>query len=478
MENISETTTDCSAADRMRSLISIMSGIVSEVTLAPCDSVQELEQDGTNKIGSSEINNVETLPVPSADDTTANQTNSEEYLLRETNAAVNLEFSSDTQLPKTRDAEDGLDKESSLVVNSDSRASSRVADTTEITPFPYTVGKVLELKAPEGKQLFATITKVYPVSMSPVLVVRLDDWNGSREVVLKLYDRRFGNHRKECQMDDDPPEPHTAQAEVAWQRYVREGLAEPLLQAIQDGHDNWNDYGDDSEDEDDSKVNDKPLWQTLGEQEGRHYYDLMDDYTTEVRAYKELQELQGRCIPRLFSTVVFDMPSAQEDLPATYFQVTGILIEKIDGFRLSDLLANTPKESPSLWKEIIEDTMECSAEVNRRGVIHGDSAPRNVIVSSSGGNGYQPFLVDFAMASFESEYKDECIAGTDEYYDNGAICYCWSCRVRMNDDAAAVGGDMRSAVMIATGHTLEFRYPANRFPARPETAAPIVELDH
>ncbi|KAI0113923.1 hypothetical protein GGR51DRAFT_556421 [Nemania sp. FL0031] len=483
MDNVSKITTDRFAADGIKVLSRILSKTISELSLACCDEDQELEQDATGKAGSSDINNVGATLAASAQDTTANGIHhSEDRIEASDSSALKLASASSTQLLDTGDTKDGLE-EGSPVVNCDSGVTlpaltitevPPVANTTETTPFPYTAGEVLELKTPDGRRLLATITQVHPVSMSPVLVVQLDNWSGPQEAVLKLYDRRFGNHRKECQLSDDPPEPHTAQAEAAWQRYVRCGLAEPLLQVIQHENDDWRNYGDDSEDE----VDDRPEWERLGEQEGRHHYELMNDYTTEVRAYKELQELQGRCIPTFFSAVVFDMQSAQSDLPATYFQVTGILIEKIDGFSLSDLLANTPKESPSLWKEIIEDTMECSAKANRLGVIHGDSAPRNVIISSLDGNGYKPFLVDFAMACFESDYKDDCISGTDEYFDNGGMCSCWSCSVYLNDDAAAVGGDMRGAVKRATGHTLNFCYPDDRFPAPRKIATPVVGLDH
>ncbi|KAI1131679.1 hypothetical protein F5Y10DRAFT_285611 [Nemania abortiva] len=512
MEHISETTTDRSTADSINSLIGIISEILSEVTSMPVNGDQEPERDITDATGSSGVNDAETTPVTSANDEPADQTNREEGALRANDSPeITLASSNSTRLLGTEDTEDNLDEEGSPVINSDSGTTSQtsatqtpatqtptitksppIADTAVVTPFPYTVGQVLELKTPEGKQLFATITKAYSITMSPVLVVQLSEWAGPQEAILKLYDRRFGNQRKKNQYSDDPPEPHTAQAEAAWQRYIREGLAEPLLRELQREHDSWLEDDDDTDDgtedgtEDDDKGDgededgddsedehdDRPEWERLGEQEGKYYYGLRNDYITEVRAYKELQELQGRYIPRLFSTVVFDMPSAQSDLPVAYFQVTGILIEKIDGFTLSDLIENTPKESLSLWQKIVQDTIDCVAEVNRHGVMHSDCSARNVVVSSSSGNGYQPYLVDFARASFKSDFtRRKCIIYTEEYYDRGG-CNCWRCMVTLCNDPAEVGFNMLNVVKEATGHTVKFNLPDR------DALAPVEQPEH
>lgn len=67
-------------------------------------------------------------------------------------------------------------------------------DNVVITPNPYTVGRVLELKAFGGRKVCMTIMHVHSLTMSPVVTVRFDTENGPQEAVLKLHDRRFGNY--------------------------------------------------------------------------------------------------------------------------------------------------------------------------------------------------------------------------------------------------------------------------------------------
>ncbi|KAJ8123084.1 hypothetical protein ONZ43_g878 [Nemania bipapillata] len=414
--------------------------------------VANLMEDNLDDEGSSStIKNSSTIPVPiSTGEPTVHPNDGD-------NKAINAKDGLSVEISSTS-ADDSRIAQASNPTEDSTEDSTAVNNTKDETPFPYTVGQVLELQTPEGGRLSATITKLYSMTMSPVLAVRLDGWNGPQEVVLKLYDRRFGDQRRTW-MSDGPPVPHTTRAEEAWQKYIREDLVEPLIKEIIEEENDFSPsyipFGDDSDDEEEEQDN-RPEWEKLGEMEGTWYYAVRKGYTREVLAYKELQHLQGYCIPKLFSTVFFDMPSAQSDLPAVYFQVPGILIEKLDGFMLMDIVEKMPKESLSVWQKVVQDAADLAAEVNRLGVLHRDCFPRNVIVSPSGQGEVQLYLVDFARANFKRDRPKEC-----SVLDN-PCCRCWGCETVRQDDAQDIGANMLKVVRRATGHWMEIHYDQTR----------------
>ncbi|KAI3324149.1 hypothetical protein HD806DRAFT_494231 [Xylariaceae sp. AK1471] len=332
-------------------------------------------------------------------------------------------------------------------------------DSTEVTPSPYNVGQVLDLKVFSGRDLLVTITRVYSLTMSPVMAVQFDTESGPQEAVLKLYDRRFGEHRIPFKSWEDIPEPHTSQAEAAWERYVREGLAEQLCKRMKRREEmlkrGESPPGDDPEDK-------KPEWEIIGDEEGRFYFYLQRDYTTEVEVYEELKDLQGKCIPTFLSSVVFDMPSAPPDLPAKYFQVPGILIEKLDGFSLTDLIDEMPEADPLLWQEIIQLGVDGAAAINLKGVLNLDCCPRNAVVCCSGEEVPRVYLVDFAKASLKSEYREHCHWKRSGMVYDWKICDCWRCNFKSYDNTGAIGSVMVMKAIEATGEKLNINYPEER----------------
>lgn len=326
--------------------------------------------------------------------------------------------------------------------------TSSTASSTAPTPFPYVVGQVLNLKSSGEKDISVTITKVYPLTMSPVMEVQIQTEEGYEEAVLKLFDRRFGDSRKECGYSNDPPKPHTEQIEAAWKEYVRRGSVKALFDDIKRKEDLFDYEGicEDSESDDD-----QPEWEKLAEEEGKLQYKMERNYASEVQAYKQLQELQGRCVPRFISSVTFDMPSYEPDLPPTYFQVSGVLLQKICGFNLSDLISHLPKEA-YLWEGIIQNAVDAATEVNRAGVFNRDAQPRNVIVAEVNGHDrkFQCFMIDFAQSSFRWEYKD-----TDDLDDWSG----WKANISMRNNPGAIGCIMLGKIKRGTGIKLEVTYP-------------------
>jgi hypothetical protein len=134
-----------------------------------------------------------------------------------------------------------------------------------------------------------------------------------------------------------------------------------MSDSSEDGNDmsENSDEENEDDDEDEEEVDDRPEWEKVGEKEGRIHYSQQEEFATEVRAYQELQSIQGDGIPRFLSTVTLDMPSTQPDLPATYFQVPGILIEKLENcFVLEDLFKEIPTADPLIWQEIVQQAVD------------------------------------------------------------------------------------------------------------------------
>ncbi|KAI0969323.1 hypothetical protein F4678DRAFT_473944 [Xylaria arbuscula] len=306
------------------------------------------------------------------------------------------------------------------------------ASKPAITPYPYNVGQVLTLKRPNGREFSATITQTYPVTLSPAMVVQVHKGNETYEAVLKLHDRRFGDDRKENPYNDDSPEPQTAQAEITWQEFVRQGLLAPLLHRFEYKERMWAEEG-------------KLEWERLGEQEGNYHYKAQKRYK-EVRAYDQLRSLQGRCVPRFFTPVTLEMPSAQPDLDPSCFRVPGLLMERLNGFNLSNLVTELPEGPPELWRDIIQKAADIAADVNRAGVLDFDGQPRNIVVVRLEDGTYKPFKIDFGHASIKSDFND-----TDDWDEYR----CWKRYVYENDNPGAIGCIMTSKVKRLTGIQLD-----------------------
>lgn len=216
-----------------------------------------------------------------------------------------------------------------------------------------------------------------------------------------------------------------------------------------------------AEDLDDSPVNKRPEWEIVGEDEAEYHFSLQHDYTTEVRVYEELSEFQGNYIPRFLSTVLLDMPSAPANLPPHYFQIPGILIEKLDGFNLTDLVEEMPNADLSLLQRIIQRAVDIAIKMNLKGVMSHDCCPRNAIVCYTGDVGGQETpricLVDFARASFRSDYTDDCERSDGEDY-NMTNCECWDCKVLHKENPVEIGQIMNGKAVRMAKQKLQIKY--------------------
>jgi hypothetical protein len=239
--------------------------------------------------------------------------------------------------------------------------------------------------------------------MSPVMEVAIKTQSGSEfRAVLKLYDRRFGRDLREIQGEHAP---HTAADEVAFQSFVRQGKMAPFLHILE--HEKktrdiaprpWHYY--DSTQEGHAKF-EAALWQ-----------ECTEHFECETEAYARLRDLQGQLIPRMYAHVRAALyeSGASADLllsqqTAPYFEVRGALLEFIDGYRLWDI-ATSPgaPTDPKAWPAIIQAAANAAHEINKRGVIMEDCAPRNVMVDA---RVQKPFIIDFAQCLFQDKMKKD-----------------------------------------------------------------------
>ncbi|KAI1278341.1 hypothetical protein F5Y07DRAFT_361495 [Xylaria sp. FL0933] len=272
------------------------------------------------------------------------------------------------------------------------------------TIYPYRVGQSVALRDSDGTEFSVDIIHEYPFTISPTAVVNLHRDGAVQEAVLKLYDRRFGELRKRRELDGERrPQPHTEESEAAFQDSVRSGTVARVLDRLKHADLMWDlhIYNYTPPDEEDEETKSERV--RLAEEEAEFYYKIQKRYTNEVRAYDKLKCLQGRGIPRFFKAVTLQMPSAPPDIELSYFQVPGILIEKIDGFNLSNLVTEMPAGPPELWAEIVQKGTNLATQINRSGVLDDDSQPRNALVTRGDDSTYQVWRIDFGEASLDSD---------------------------------------------------------------------------
>lgn len=146
-------------------------------------------------------------------------------------------------------------------------------------------------------------------------------------------------------------------------------------------------------------------------------------YSVEVEAYDTLQDLQGKHIPQFHSAVTVPTSSfALEHESSKYANSSGILVQYISGFPLSDLTLHAHKDQ---WQSICEEAMKIVHLYTTKGVRNNDVRPRNMIVHINPRGKFRIFMIDFGCCAFRWEARSEwdwwdMKAGRDE---KGAIGY-------------------------------------------------------
>ncbi|KAK4153649.1 hypothetical protein C8A00DRAFT_43468 [Chaetomidium leptoderma] len=343
------------------------------------------------------------------------------------------------------------------------------AATGTVTPGPYQEGKQIDLQVYQShspdlspsERVTATIRKVLSMTMSPVLDVTIVTRHGPLapiHCVLKLYDRRFGTSLRSDY--GSKLVPYQAN-EVAFQTFVRRGMMAEFLGQLKEAN------------ETEDLLPPAPRQFLDDTPEGRAKYEAAlwresnEHFRCETEAYKRLGNLQGKSLPRILAEIrlvaVDDMSNdTPADIPpeaASYFEVRGILLERIDGYNLEDIATSplAPADDLMKWQQIIQSAVDIVHEINRYGVIMEDCAPRNVVVDKQS---QTPYIVDLAQCNFRDElaktwHKWKWHESDDDWDPD--VEY-WE-QVDSEDNTGAIGAVMVHRVQRETGVKLEIKYP-------------------
>lgn len=207
----------------------------------------------------------------------------------------------------------------------------------------YDVGNVLHLTlTSEGEGASSVAAKILelrePFTLSCVMIVEIDPSADSKstrsasKAVLKLYDRRFATQLRK----DESVDNWTAENEAKFVQLVASGEAAAFVRKLREE--------DDFEEPDDG-------W---SDAENEAYLrDMCSDlFATETRAYGVLESLQGKQIPKLYSTVTLpvdigthaDQPEAEAQ---EFLTIPGILLEYVVGPTVSTWRMSSPERAGS-----------------------------------------------------------------------------------------------------------------------------------
>ena len=295
--------------------------------------------------------------------------------------------------------------------------------------YPYVAGHVLTTTI-EGNKVSLEVEKTFPLTMCPVMLVRRRDTNET--CILKLFDRRFGIFRRK--------DKHTSNSDKAFKDYIDSGLAQAAMKRFEDvdTDDVILAYGEVFEE--------ASPWKQLGLDECRFYHLAHEMFTCECRAYQELLTLQGQSIPRSISTVTLSSESISKKHP--YLEISGILLESIDGFKLKDMPLHVPEES---WDTLVLDAMDVARKVNHAGIIITDAGVDNTMIRRVRGGQYEPVLIDFASTLFRSEYPlDE----TTDVVQPFAGLNTFEGVMHAYSNPIAIGGVMKKILQKQYEHTV------------------------
>ncbi|KAL2145262.1 hypothetical protein VTI28DRAFT_7630 [Corynascus sepedonium] len=168
------------------------------------------------------------------------------------------------------------------------------------------------------------------------------------------------------------------------------------------------------------------------------WQECIEHFECETEVYARLTDFQGKLIPYMYAHVCIapsdlnipvDLPQSQT---APYFEVKGILLEVVDGYRLWDIATSQAAPAdPKLWPAIIQTAVDTN-----------------------------PFIIDFAQCLFkdkmirrwlENGYADD----NDDWVPEREY---WE-RARQHGNPVAIGVVMRTRLLQQKGMKLDIKFP-------------------
>jgi hypothetical protein len=356
------------------------------------------------------------------------------------------------------------------VNNAPALTPNTTADKNAPTLTPYRPGEQFPLEILKSTDawpfaklqdpgIHAAVSAVCSNTMSPVLnviIFGIDKFGAKTHfrAVLKVYDRRFGEHLRGDLFRNHRP--HNAVHEAAFQSFVHEEKMEPFIREREEsmrqknllpgcGH-----ILDGTED-------------GIAKFEAALWHESKKQFSCETEAYERLEDLQGKAIPRLYAHVRLTLPKTivQDELLespeiAPYFEVNGIVLERITGYNLIDMhMSALSPEDTMLWSGIVQSAVDAVSEINKRGVLMRDCGPRNVVVDK---HSHTPFVIDLAQCDFKDKLIEEWRAygrHKNEGWDPDTE-YCNELKLASNHGEVGV---VMTALLQSSGLSLVIKYP-------------------
>lgn len=219
----------------------------------------------------------------------------------------------------------------------------------------------------------------------------------TKKGVLKVFDRRFGNSFRKIPGEYECYAAHTSENENAWSDYVRLGKAQAFFEEITADHEQNEtfplcpaEYWMEEEDPD-----------RFAKFEGALQYEVLRYFESETAAYERLVEVQGTYVPKLLAHVRVSLGSDEIKTAginadnSKFFQINGILMEKIEGFGLHELRSDPTLLDVGKCKEVLQRVVNTATYINKRGVVMLDCRLGNVLIQTSSET---PVFHDFAQA--------------------------------------------------------------------------------
>lgn len=204
----------------------------------------------------------------------------------------------------------------------------------------------------------AKIVEVFsPFTLSCVIVVHLDTPDLKGEYALKLYDRRFSKQLR----SDEKAVPWTPKLESKYREFVNSGCTTGFFDFCAAGYRENDAWG--------LEYENRSKWSKT-QHEANLQFLCRGIYHTEKQAYEIMRDLQGKHVPRVFAYPWLQLSNSAN----AHLDSPGILMEYVQGYPLTDIEDNAPKED---WQYICDEAIQIIQLICVRGVLNHDIKPRS-----------------------------------------------------------------------------------------------------
>lgn len=256
-------------------------------------------------------------------------------------------------------------------------------------------------------------------------------FNNASECVLKLYDRRFSTQLR----SDEGAVPWTPEIESLFQSFVDADDASEFF-SYWDAERATNPYWQGS------SVRNRDRWNEA-KVEAYLQWESTSAYETEKKAYELMTDLQGVDVPKVLGEVMLDLAadvqtgedsdsimSDESDIDSHISSCPGLLLQHVQGFSLSDLVANMDREHR---QTTIDAAIDVLHRIQHVGILNRDVKTRSFIINPLT---HKVMMIDFGLVFFRDQVDDDRE---------------WQSRQASQDEEGAVGLTMSSMLEEKAG---------------------------